>query len=134
MGVKIRKVSGDAVDASADGATEAISDSLTRKERAVVKDALGREITLVRPRPLAQFRLVKVLGAAANNTTYLQMVTPMIWVAKIDDVDVHFPTSEREIELTIDLLGEEGLEAVMLGIQKEFFAETMEAGREAVRK
>lgn len=86
----------------------------------------GKLITLAKPGALAQFRLVKLMGQTAQNTAYMQMILPLIYVIEIDDANgegpqaVPFPASEREVEALIMRLDEEGVTSVAMGVQKYF--------------
>lgn len=80
----------------------------------VVTDSRGRSITLKNPGVLAQYRLVKMIGAeAAKNEVYVNMMLPILWVVRIDDSAIHAPSSEREIEALISRLGEEGIASIV---------------------
>ena len=85
-----------------------------------VVDAKGRTILLKKPGVLAQFRLVKILGEAAKNEVYMNMVMPMIFVAAIDGEPVHFPQTERQLEALIQQLDDDGVAAVVTGLQENF--------------
>ena len=101
-----------------------------------ITDAKGRGLKLRKPGMLAQYRLVGMLGKAADSETYLCMVSPLIYLYGIDeDTSIHF-ASVREMEGLITRLGEEGVEAVMLGVQKYFMTsvETVEEGKEEIKK
>lgn len=103
------------------------------KKEAVVTDARGRKIRLVKPAVLAQFKIVKILGEAAANQTYMSMVFPLLFVAAIDDDVMFFPTKEIDIEALINRLDEDGIAAVMQGVQDNFAAVDQEAAAAAVK-
>jgi hypothetical protein len=87
----------------------------------VLTDGSGRKITLVKPSVLAEFRLVKIMGPElAANTTYMQMILPLIYVQSINDEAVPFPQSDRNVEALITRLGEDGIAAVMSAMMKHF--------------
>lgn len=91
------------------------------KREATITDARGRSIKLVRPGPLAQFRLVKLVGGdTAMNQVYMGMVMPLVFVQYIDGDIVPMPQTERELEALIERLGEDGIEAVMKGVVENF--------------
>lgn len=98
------------------------------------KDGRGRAITLKKPGVLAQFRLVKLLGDAAQNQTYMAMLFPLLYVAEIDGDAQFFPQSEAEIEALIQRLDEDGVGAVMVKVQEVFGAQDPEAAKSEVRK
>lgn len=83
-------------------------------ESEVIKDSCGRSIKLKNPGVLAQYRLVKMIGAeSAKNEVYVNMLVPLLWVSEIDGDSVGVPLSEREIEALIQRLGEEGISAIV---------------------
>jgi len=97
-------------------------------------DPKGRSIKLKKPGILAQYRLVELLGPeTAKNVVYLGMVTPLIYVAEIDGDPVQFPVSKREIEALIQRLDEEGVEAVMEEVTKNYKAADPETDKAALK-
>jgi hypothetical protein len=101
--------------------------------RVVIEDARGRSITLQKPGVLAQFRLIKILGDTAKNTTYVQMVLPLTYVVEIDGLDVAQPNSEREIDALISRLDEDGVTAVMIGVQEHFGSGSADQAKEEIK-
>lgn len=100
----------------------------------VFTDPKGRSIKLKKPGILAQYRLIELLGPeTAKNVVYLGMVTPLIYVAEIDGDPVPFPVSKREIEALIQRLDEEGVEAVMEEVAKNYKAADPEADKGALK-
>jgi hypothetical protein len=100
-----------------------------------ITDERGRKIVLKRPGVLAQYRLIEVLGAeAAANTTYVNMVLPLIFVAKIEGEDVLQPVRKAEIDALIKQLDDDGVAAVMEGVQRHFAAPNPDGDRDAVKK
>jgi hypothetical protein len=85
-----------------------------------VTDSAGRVITLQKPGVLAQFRLIKMLGEAAQNQVYVGMVLPLLFISAIDGEPVAKATTERELEALIQRLDEHGVLAVAEGVQKHF--------------
>lgn len=98
-----------------------------------VTDSKGRSIKLKKPGVLAQYRLIEALGESAKNEVYMGMVLPLIFVSEIDGDPVFLPTSKREIEALIQRLDEEGLEAVMLGVQENFKRADPDADKAALK-
>lgn len=92
------------------------SEQLTARPEFSVTDARGRRLTLRKPPLLTQFKLVEILGPTAENSTYLNMVLPIAYVAAIDDEQVRFPSSRLELDALIQKIDEDGLEAVHRGI------------------
>lgn len=110
-------------------------DVATEPSARVVVDAKGRKLTLKEPDILAPYRLVEMLGNAAENRVYMQMVFPFIYLAAIDD-DVEIPlNSKRELEALIKRLGHDGVAALREGVEKEFGAKPEEKrGQDAAIK
>lgn len=86
----------------------------------LVTDKRGRSFKLKKPGVLAQFRLVEALGDVAKNEVYMGMVLPLIFIVAIDDDPVVQPTSKLQVEALIQRLDEDGIEAVMNGVQEHF--------------
>jgi hypothetical protein len=100
-----------------------------------VQDARGRTITLRKPGVLAQYRLVEALGEVAKNVTYVDMIFPLLFVSAIDGKTVPLPAKKSEIEALIQRLDEDGIAAVMLGVQDKFNAPVgAEGNKTAVEK
>lgn len=102
------------------------------KAEAEVLDARARVIKLRKPGVLAQYRLVETLGESASNQVYMSMVLPLIYVASIDGV----PTNARnkmQIEALIQQLDEEGIKAVMEGVQEHFGSPDPEADKASLK-
>ena|SRR5437868_685948 len=102
--------------------------SKARKE-VTVSDARDRQLKLRKPNVLAHFHLVKMLGDAARNATYLQLVSPLTYLAEIDGDPVMPPNTQRELDALIQRLDDEGVMAIMDAIQMHFgtpSAETLE--------
>lgn len=85
-----------------------------------VHDARGRAITLKKPGVLAQYRLIEMMGDSAKNEVYMSVVTPLIFVSAIDGDAVAMPANKREVEALIQRLDEEGVAAVVNGVQEHF--------------
>lgn len=105
------------------------SDQIVQQANAetTVTDKRGRVIKLKKPGVLAQFRLIEALGDTAKNTVYMGMVLPLIFVTAIDDDPVYLPASKREVEALIQRLDEDGIDAVLQGVQANFGSEDPEA-------
>lgn len=99
----------------------------------VVEDSTGRIITLRKPGVLAQYRLVEMLGSAAQNQVYMGMVLPLLYVSAINDDKLPALSSKREVEALIQRLDEAGIEAVMKGVQEHFGAPDPEADKAALK-
>ncbi len=99
----------------------------------LVEDSTGRVITLRKPGVLAQYRLVELLGKAAENQVYMGMVLPLLYVAAINDDRLPALSNKREVEALIQRLDEAGIEAVMKGVQEHFGAPDPEADKAALK-
>lgn len=85
-----------------------------------VTDARGRLLTLRKPNVLAQYQLVRMLGADASaNQTYLAMVMPLLYLQSIDGETAGF-SNQRELDAVIQKLDEEGLMALSKSIAENF--------------
>jgi len=105
-----------------ESAAQTPSQQVTAKanETHEVRDSRGRRIVLKRPGVLAQYRLVEVLGATAENKVYMSMTMPLLFVVSIDGEPVHPPATKREIEALVQLLDDDGLAAVIVGVEKHY--------------
>jgi hypothetical protein len=101
-----------------------------------VTDTKGRKIRLVKPSPLAQFRILKAIGSEnAMNGAYVMSIMPLLFVADIDGEVVHFPASDAEVEAIIMRLGDDGLVAVTQAISERWGGqESEEQARAAIKK
>lgn len=99
-----------------------------------VKDDRGREIVLRKPGVLAQYRLIEAIGESASNRVYLAMVMPLNYVASIDGDSVDILTTKRQIEALIQRLGDEGVDAVIAGVNANFGIVDPEAEQESLKK
>ena len=98
-----------------------------------VIDARGRVIKLKKPNVLAQYRLVEVLGESARNGVYTAMVLPLIYVVAIDDDEVMSSTSKLQIDALIQRLDDDGVNAVMSGVQEYFGNSDSQAEKEKIK-
>jgi hypothetical protein len=83
-------------------------------------DSRARRIALKKPGVLQQFKLVEALGEVAENRVYMRMVLPLLYVSDIDGEPVVTLMKKSEVEALIQRLGDEGIEAVMKGMEKHF--------------
>jgi hypothetical protein len=103
-------------------------------EEVTVTDSDGKRIGLKKPGVLAQFRMVKAMGADASNEIYAQMVMPLIFVTSIDDEPVLMPQNTLQIEALIARLDNSGIEAVMTGVRDNFATVSEEEAKAQLRK
>lgn len=94
-----------------------------------VPDARGRTLRLRKPGVLAQFRLIEALGDTAKNEVYVRMVMPLLYLGAIDDDALILMTTKPQIEALIQRLGEEGIAAVIEGVQEHFGARDPQADK-----
>lgn len=112
------------------------SDQIIKKASAEVSvtDERGRVIKLKKPGVLAQYRLVEILADSARNEVYMGMVLPLIYVSAIDDDPVYQPSRKSEVEALIQRLDEDGIAAIMAGVQEHFGKVDPEKEKEALKK
>lgn len=79
----------------------------------VLVDGKNRRLMVRKPSALAQFRLIEAMGDTAQNQTYMQMIQPLIYLAKIDEDLIPTPSSKEEVEALITRLDDEGLASLM---------------------
>lgn len=92
-------------------------------------DSRGRRLLIRELSALESIRFVRLVGAeAANNTTWMQMATAAAIVRKIDDTEYALPGSVDSVEKKFDLIGEEGLVAIMKAARERADAKAEEAG------
>lgn len=99
-----------------------------------VVDSRGRSITLKKPGVLAQFKIVEILGGeTASNTVFMGMVFPTLYVSAIDGDPISRPTKRAELDALIQRLDEEGVAAIMTGVQTHFGTPDPEKDAAAVK-
>lgn len=78
-----------------------------------VEDAKGRSITVKKIAPLDRMRLFKAVGPLnSQNQQYLGYAILAASVTAVDGDPRPFPTNELQVEATVQMLGDEGMEAV----------------------
>jgi|GEM_PF-1318410 hypothetical protein len=81
-------------------------------ESKVVKDELGRLLTVRRLTALDTLRLFKAAGPElAQNQAWLGIASLALSVIAVDDIPIPLPVNETQIESIVSRLGEEGLDA-----------------------
>lgn len=122
MTVKINRGAQSPQAAGEDFAIEPPSKQFAKQGNApvVVEDELGRKITLHRPNPVTRLNFYEAMGEAASSRLWAVTVMPMMFVTAIDDVAVSAPISKREILALYTRLDEEGMAAVVQGINENF--------------
>ena len=85
-----------------------------------IKDSLGRVLTVKHIGVLEQARIYKAMGSQhSTNPPYTYMVFACASCVKIDGRPITFPLNERLIEAALTNLGDEGLTAIMIHMEKE---------------
>lgn len=114
---------------------EAAEAPAQKTNAATVPDARGRKITIRKLGPVERMRLARLVGPeGAKNETYMGYATLAFTVTDIDGEKVFPPLNEREIEVIVGLLDDDGLEAVGNGYIDHFgLKPTTEADRDALK-
>lgn len=101
--------------------------------KVTVKDALGRTLTIQEPSILDESRLVRALGEAALNQAYMvSYALPAAMVVDVDGEFMHVPVNQAQLDGRIQMLGREGMKAVMDYVINR--ADAAEGGQETVKK
>jgi len=91
-----------------------VSDEIITAANAVETITVGQmTIGLKKPGILSQYRIVEVVGDSAKNEVYMGMILPILWVTEVNGDAQPAPSTKRELEALIQLLGEDGVGAVM---------------------
>ena len=76
-------------------------------------DSRGRFLKWKMPSFLEQVRLLRAIGPEqAQNQPYVEIVNVACSIVSIDGVPEPKPTSERQIDATLERLGDEGIAAI----------------------
>jgi hypothetical protein len=116
--------------------SESPTEQVTKAANAIeyCNDSRGRRIGIVKPTALARYRLLKMLGADnAGNPHVLGYAMLAACVRSLDGNDVMAPNNEREIEVLIDRLGDEGFEAIGKCLADKYGLAPTEASDENLR-
>lgn len=97
-----------------------------------VTDEAGKTITIRRPGPLAQFRLMEAVGG--TNRGYINMCMPLIFVAAINGDGVSPLRTKAEVEALVTRLDEAGLVALSKAVEEHFGEQTPEEDAETIKK
>lgn len=98
-----------------------------------ITDEKGKKIILKKPNVLAQYHLVEMIGDSAKNQVYMAMVMPLVYVESVDGMIMNV-TKKSELEALILRLGDEGVSAVMTGVQENFMSKSAEDEKEKLKK
>jgi hypothetical protein len=90
---------------------------------AMVEDASGRKIGIKKLKPSERMNVMLLVGSeASQNEVYFGHAVLAAAVTSIDGDPVFPPTARSEIDVLVDRLDDEGLEAVGAGYAKHFMA------------
>ena len=85
-----------------------------------VTDSLGRVIKFKRISALDRIRVLKAVGPEqSKNEPYLGYAMLASSVTELGGVPVPFPRDDRGIEHAVEMLGDEGIEAVARALQAD---------------
>lgn len=99
----------------------------------IVTDARGRKIKLRKPNIVSQYNFIDMLGESARNQMFVGMAMPLLFVCEIDAVAVPSPRKRSEFDALLARLDEDGVAAVMRGVEEHFAGKDEEAQKEAVK-
>lgn len=86
-------------------------------ERVTVTDDRGRSIVVRKLTPLDRMRMSKAAGSEnATNQPYMLYALVACSVVSVDGDDMLTPTTERQLEAAISLLGDEGYDAALTAV------------------
>lgn len=114
------------VKTSAPDTEEAATKPASAHPENSVTDSRGRLLVIEEPDIVAESRIIRALGDAAQNASYLTAyVMPAVMVSSIDGEPCAQPKTALEIEGAIKRVGREGITAVLhyLNSQAEAAAE-----------
>lgn len=83
-----------------------------QRKPGTITDARGRKIVVRQLDPLQVYRLAKIMGQAADSDFARGYASLAAAVVEFDGQPETFPNSDREIELMMQRLGADGMEAV----------------------
>ncbi|HWT68085.1 MAG TPA: hypothetical protein VN214_03115 [Pseudomonas sp.] len=98
-----------------------------------IQDSKGRTIQLRKLGPLEQGRIVMAVGGeTAGNQTYMTgFAMPAAMVVYIDDTPYGLPQSQKQIDVVLSELGEEGMTAMNAHFMAKYEAAQAEAQAKA---
>lgn len=80
----------------------------------IVTDSRGRRLVIRALSPLESIRFVRYMGSDSSNQTFMQMAMAAAMVRAIDDHQFSaIPSSILQVESRFDLIGDEGLTAIL---------------------
>lgn len=115
-------------------ASETPEKVVTQAAEYTVTDDRGRKLTLKKPGILKRLNLIKIVGEHAANAMYWVNVAPVLYLAAIDGEAVAQPISQMQLDALLQRLDDEGITAIVQGVNQFWPAEDEEAHNEAVKK
>ena len=115
---------------------EAPSEAVLKAANAVqtVKDARGRMIGIKKIGVVDRMHLFEVIGGElVKNEAYFSWAAAAFMVSSIDDDPVVRPTSKRELEALIQLLDDDGLNAVAKWAEENLGAGNADEAKAAIK-
>ena len=89
------------------------SEAITSQPEIILKDGLGRSLTLRRLTALDRLRLFKAAGPIlAQNDRWLGMAMLAASVSALDGIPIPQPGNEQQIEALVHRLGDPGIAAI----------------------
>jgi hypothetical protein len=102
--------------------------------QATVTDARGRSLTIQRLSPLQRTRLYRLMGPDdARNMPLLGTYQMAVSVTAINGAPQPFPQKAIHIDMLLEQLGDDGLEAVGKGYKAQGWVETDEGDPAAIK-
>ncbi|WP_435018494.1 hypothetical protein TA3x_000468 [Tundrisphaera sp. TA3] len=88
-----------------------------------VTDALGREIGIRKLNALDRIKMFEVVGSEnSSNQAYMIYASAACHAASIDGEAVSRPATRLQLEALVKRLDEEGIEAILGGLQEQYAA------------
>ncbi len=92
-----------------------------RPSSVTVSDRNGRRLTIKKLSPLDRLRLFEALGSElSQNVPYVGYALSAACVVDLGGHHVAFPTSKRQVETLVNMLGDDGLDAVSDAYRENF--------------
>lgn len=102
--------------------TETPSEQIVKSASEIryVTDSRGRKIGVIKPSPLQRYRLMKILGSDACKNEILLGNAMMAFIVRSINGDQILVNSERQLEVMLERLDDDGLAAVIKCLAEEF--------------
>ncbi|WP_429499379.1 hypothetical protein ACQUFY_20800 [Robbsia andropogonis] len=118
MNTKVQ-INKQARDSAAEQGGESALQQFTRQanESLDVTDARGRVIRLKKPNAIARLGFIEAMGESSSNKLWAATVFPVMYVVSLEGVANSVPISKNEIKALYARLDEDGMAAVMRGLE-----------------